>query len=77
MVTFPQWVALSVRSDGESYLQAYLAADFLIERHGLPTVISYFARFVNSEDRLENFRGAFGLELAAFEKALIARLRRL
>jgi hypothetical protein len=77
MVTFQQWVALSVRSDGESYLQAYLAADFLIERHSMQAVISYFARFAQSEDRLGNFRAVFGQELPAFEKVLLARLRRL
>jgi hypothetical protein len=77
MVTFPQWVALSVRSDGASYVQAYLAADFLIERNGIQTVIGYFARFAESEDRLGNFRAVFGQELPAFEKMLIARLRRL
>jgi hypothetical protein len=77
MVTFQQWVALSVRSDGESYLQAYLAADFLIERHSMQAVISYFARFAESEDRLGNFRAVFGQELPAFEKMLLARLRRL
>jgi hypothetical protein len=77
MVTFPQWVALSVRSDGASYVQAYLAADFLIERNGIQTVNGYFARFAESEDRLGNFRAVFGQELPAFEKMLIARLRRL
>jgi hypothetical protein len=77
MVTFPQWVALSARSDGESYLQAFFAVDFLVERYGVPAILDYFSRFARSDDRLGNFRATFGEELAAFEKALAARLRRL
>jgi hypothetical protein len=77
MVTFPQWVALSARSDGESYLQAFFAVDFLVERHGVPAILDYFSRFARSDDRLGNFRATFGEELASFEKALAARLRRL
>jgi len=77
MVTFPQWVALSVRSDGSSYLQAFLAVDFLIERHGMRAIVDYFSRFARSDDRPGNFRATFGEDLDAFEKALASRLRRL
>ena len=60
MATFPQWVALSARTDGATYLQAFLAADFLIERHGMPALIAYFSRFARSDDRLGNYRQTFG-----------------
>ena len=56
--------------------QAFLAVDFIIERHGLPAVIDYFSRFGGSADPLANFSAAFGESRAAFEAALAARLRR-
>ena len=77
MVTFPEWVRLSTRTQGSSYLQAFLAVDFLIERHGMRAIVDYFSRFASSDDRLGNFRATFGEDLAAFEKTLIARLRRI
>lgn len=77
MVTFRQWVALSARTEGSSYLQAFLAVDFLIERHGMRAIVDYFSRFARSDDRLANFRATFGEDLAAFEKVLTSRLRRL
>jgi hypothetical protein len=77
MATFPQWVSVSSRSGGATYLQAFLAADFLIERHGMAALIAYFTRFARSDDRLANFRITFREELPVFESALAARLRRL
>ena len=77
MATFRQWVDVSARSEGATYLQAFLATDFLIERHGMSALISYFSGFARSDDRLGIFRRTFGQELRAFEKALLARVRRL
>jgi hypothetical protein len=70
MVTFREWVALSNRpAQLPIYTQAFLAADFLIGRHGLPAVTEYFRLFARSSDRRENFRRAFGESLDEFDRA--------
>jgi hypothetical protein len=69
MVTFPQWVAVNGRRDIAPYAQAFLAVDFLIERHGVAAVLDYFRRFAGSQDRVANFHAAFGEDLEAFEAA--------
>jgi hypothetical protein len=75
MVTFPDWVALAQRGGQERiYAQAMLAVEFLLERHGVPAVIEYFTLFASSDDRVGNFRRAFGEDLATFEEAWRARL---
>jgi hypothetical protein len=74
MVTFRQWVALGKRPGSTQYAQAFLAVDFLIERHGLPALVDYFQRFANSSDRGANFRAAFGEDLASFAAAANQRL---
>jgi hypothetical protein len=74
LVTFPTWVRAAERYGGSMYALAFLAADFLLERHGVPAVVDYFKRFATSDDRIGNFRAAFGEELNAFEAALAARL---
>ena len=68
MVTYPDWVRTIQRS-GEAavYAQALLAAELLISRHGREAVVGYFRLFETSEDRLANFRAAFGQDLSAFE----------
>ena len=78
MVTYPDWVR-TIQRTGESavYAQALLAADLLIARHGRDAVVGYFRLFENSEDRLANFRAAFGQDLPAFEAALAEHLARL
>lgn len=76
MRTFPEWVALAERDDLAVYARAFLAVDFLVERHGLPNVLDYFARFARSDDRAANFRAAFGESLAEFEAALGRRNKR-
>lgn len=76
LVTFPQWVEASGRSDATTYFLSFLAVDFLLERHGVPAVLAYFKRFASSQDRVENFRSAFGEDLDAFGALLAARLWR-
>jgi hypothetical protein len=78
MVTYPQWVR-TVQRSGEAavYAQALLAADLLIARHGRDAVIGYFRLFETSEDRLGNFRTAFGEDLAVFETAFREHLARI
>ena len=67
MVTFPEWVMLASRIEQEAlYGHAWLATELLVERHGVAKVIAYFELFARSDDRLANFRRAFGEELEAF-----------
>ena len=75
MVTFPEWVraGLEVGTEG-IYAQALLAADALVDRHGVPAVLDYFRSFEASEDRLDNFRRAFGEDLESFDRAFRAEL---
>jgi nucleotide-binding universal stress UspA family protein len=73
MVTFPDWVALAQRGGQEPiYAQALLAAELLLDRHGVPAAIEYFTLFASSDDRLANFRQAFGEELSDFDRAFAA-----
>lgn len=74
MVTFPQWVALGSDRDRAPYALAFLAVDFLIERHGVERVSEYFGRFALRQDRLGNFQAAFGEDVASFEQHLHDRL---
>jgi hypothetical protein len=76
LVTFPQWVNAGKRHSATMYPLSFLAADFLLERYGVPTVLEYFKRFASTEDRVGNFRAAFGEEIETFEAALIARVWR-
>jgi hypothetical protein len=76
LVTFPQWVRAGERHGRAMYGLAFLAVDFLLERHGVPAMLDYFRRFAASDDRAANFRAAFGEDLETFEAALSARLRR-
>lgn len=78
MVTYPDWVRAVQRSGEEGvYAQALLAADLLIARHGRDAVVGYFRRFGGSEDRLANFRAAFGEDLEAFEAMFRDHLARI
>jgi hypothetical protein len=75
MVTFPDWVGLAQRFGQEAvYGHAMLAAEFLLERHGLSAAIGYFELFRASNDRAANFRQAFGQDLRQFEADFNARL---
>lgn len=77
MVTFPDWVGLAQRFEQEAfYGHAWMATEFLIERHGLDKLTRYFGLFAQSSDRFVNFRTAFGEELAQFEEAALAFLSR-
>jgi hypothetical protein len=73
MVTFPDWVRAGLDAGTDAvYAQALLAAELLVERHGVPAVLTYFRLFQESDDRLANFRRAFGEDLTAFEVAFRA-----
>jgi hypothetical protein len=79
LITIVDWVA-ALQQLGEEpvYAEALLAADLLIERHGVPGVLAYFRRFAASPDRIGHFRSAFDetpLEFDATFRAHLAGLR--
>ena len=75
MVTFTDWANPLPRFGQEPiYAMALLATDRLVERHGAPAVMEYFALFASSSDRLANFRRAFGQELSDFQAEFSRRL---
>ena len=57
-----------------TYQLAFLMADYLIGRSGLPRVVEYFRAFATRQDRRENFRDAFGQSLEDFEREILAHL---
>ena len=50
-----------------TYQVAFVLADYLIARDGLPRMLDYFRAFARERDPARNFSGAFGQDLAAFE----------
>ena len=71
LATFPEWVAFhNGRARDSLYPYAFVATDFLIERHGLENVTTYFRLFAESDDRFANFARAFGEDWRAFDAAL-------
>jgi hypothetical protein len=69
--TFPQWVAAQQgHADVPLYTQAFLFAEYLVERRGLAAFVDYFSRFAKSSDREANFRKAFGITLRRLEPDL-------
>jgi hypothetical protein len=76
MVTLEDFMKLRARSGSTmAYGQSLLATDFLIQKHGVQPVLRYFSSFKQSDDRLKNFRTAFGEDLPAFEKEFVAYLQ--
>jgi hypothetical protein len=58
-----------------TYQLAFLMADYLITRDGLPRMIDYFRSFSEKQNRFENFRRAFGQSLGEFEQEVTAHLK--
>ena len=50
-----------------TYRVAFVLADYLIARDGLPRMLDYFRAFAHEIDPARNFNEAFGQDLAAFE----------
>ncbi len=76
MVTLEDFMKSRIRFGGSSvYGQSLLATEFLVQRHGVRPVLNYFGLFRQSDDRLKNFRAAFGEDLPAFEKEFVAYLQ--
>jgi hypothetical protein len=57
-----------------TYQLAFLMADYLIARLGLPRVLDYFRAFAERQDRRENFQRAFGRTLEDFEREILDHL---
>ncbi len=71
LANFPEWVAVANSPATRLlYPYAHVATDFLIRRHSVDEVIAYFRLFAESDDRVANFRQAFGEDWSAFDTAL-------
>jgi hypothetical protein len=60
-----------------TYQLAFLMADYLISRDGLPRMIEYFHSFSTRLDRHDNFQRAFGQTLDQFEQEILSELHAL
>jgi hypothetical protein len=60
-----------------TYQLAFVMADYLITRDGLPRVIEYFRAFASRPDRHDNFVSAFGQSLEQFEQEVLSELHAL
>ena len=58
-----------------TYQLAFLMADYLVTRDGLPKMVEYFRSFASRQNRFDNFRRAFGQSLGDFEQEILAHLR--
>jgi hypothetical protein len=58
-----------------TYQLAFLMADYLIARDGLPKVVDYFRSFAHRQSRFENFQRAFGQSLGEFEQEILRHLK--
>jgi hypothetical protein len=73
----PRGFTLRHRREGSlpTYQLAFLMADYLIQREGLPRMVGYFRAFATSADRHQNFARTFGQSLDDFEQEILAHLR--
>jgi hypothetical protein len=58
-----------------TYQLAFLMADYLVTRDGLPKVVEYFRSFSDRQSRHDNFRRAFGQKLGDFEQEIVTHLK--
>lgn len=54
------------------YLHSFLAVDLLVDRHGVPAMLEYFAGFAGSDQRDRIFEGVFDQTPGAFEREFAA-----
>jgi hypothetical protein len=83
--TFPSLAQMATGTDWQvwsrnlgyeaTYIQAFMAVDFLVEQKGLANVIEYFRLFKNLNNRGRNFITTFGEPLSAFEEKFNTHLR--
>ena len=75
LVSNRQWMdARDGAGSAATYGQAFLATDWLVERHGHAAVVDYFRRFADRDDAAANFRAAFGVAAGRFAEDFRARL---
>jgi hypothetical protein len=71
----PREFTLRHQRDGslETYQLSFLMADYLVQRHGLPTVLDYF-RNCRETDRNRAFARTFGQPIEQFETEVLGYL---
>jgi hypothetical protein len=75
LVSNRQWTAARTQwGAAATYGQAFLAADWLVERAGRERVVEYFRRFGRSDDRAAHFREVFGMPPGQFHVEFRTRL---
>jgi hypothetical protein len=75
MDTLSQWIETRrERGFDAMYPYAFLAAEFLIERHSYDAVLAYFRRHRVSPDAAAHFEAVFGETLPQFQQALDAHM---
>jgi hypothetical protein len=76
--TLEQWIAeRKKRGFDASYPYAFLATEFLMERHSYERTLDFFRKRRESADAAANFKAAFGESLGEFQLALDRHLARL
>lgn len=76
--SFEQWVSeRKKRGFDASYPYAFLAVEFLMERHSYDRTLDFFRRRRESADAALNFKTAFGESLTDFQSALDQHLAKL
>ena len=66
---FVQWDSIRDQRGGTvTYGVAFFAVEYLISKRGHEAVVEYFRLFASSQDRLANFRLAFGIDFEEFER---------
>ncbi|MBI3636841.1 MAG: hypothetical protein HY216_11640 [Candidatus Rokubacteria bacterium] len=72
----PRGFTIRHRQEGAlpTYQLAFLMADHLITREGLPQLVYYFSLFSEHRDRKGNFQQAFGQTLGEFEAEVVTTL---
>jgi hypothetical protein len=58
-----------------TYQLAFLMTDYLITRDGFDKVVAYFSSFSERQQRIDNFRRAFGQNLEEFEREVLPYLK--
>lgn len=65
--SFPEWVEARRKYGFDAtYSQSFLVVDFLVARHSVEKVAEFFRQFRTSSSYVDNFRTAFGEEIAEF-----------
>jgi hypothetical protein len=75
LATWEQWADLRTERPGlPAYPYAFVATEFLVDRHGVDAVLDYFRRFAVSDDAEGNFAAAFDESRAELEAAFRGHL---